>query len=203
MSVPGIDHLGYQVDERLTADQYRSVANQCGKKRVMSELFGASGQGLTFRDRWCIAAQQPAFGVNLLVPHLALYTMAGSRKTDHPPNLSHQQPWWSANHWIDNALARLCWAVTQGERISTCLVLHPDDSAIAAWRVNHAFDERDGVLVRRHESAMADAEVQAHVAGLDDTLKRVCESVRRQQVAFDLGDESLLEELGSVSEADG
>ena len=89
---PGIDHLGRQIDEIISGKQCQSAVNQAGKKRMLSELFGCSGQGVTFEDRLWIATQQIQLGVNFLNPHLSLYTMSGCRKRDFPPNLFYQQP---------------------------------------------------------------------------------------------------------------
>ena len=68
--------LARQIDERITAKHCHSVVNQYAKPRMLSELYGVAGATLTFEDRLWIASQQICLGVNLLNPHLALYTLA-------------------------------------------------------------------------------------------------------------------------------
>ena len=67
--IPGIDHLGRQIDERITAKQCQSVVNQFGK-RMLSELYGVAGGGLSFEDRkgshcskfaWALICQSTPF----------------------------------------------------------------------------------------------------------------------------------------------
>ena len=93
--IPGMDHLGMNVKNPATAKQVSSVADQLGKTRVLSELYGCSGQDLSLKGRKWMADWHFALGINLLNPHLWLYTMRGARKRDFPPNIAYQQPHWS------------------------------------------------------------------------------------------------------------
>ena len=133
MHVPGIDHLGRNVDHPLTVKQVSSVAEQLGKERVLSETYGGSGQSLTFEERKWIGDWEYVLGVNLLNHHLCLYTMRGLRKRDYPPNLFYQQPWWRYNRLMADYYARLSYALTRGRRVTDILVIHPIASAWAVY----------------------------------------------------------------------
>lgn len=85
MQQPGIDHLGLSIDDRLiTARNLSSTANQYGKVKRLSELFGISGQNINFTDRQWIAGWHAVLGINHFCPHLTLYSMKGARKRDYP-----------------------------------------------------------------------------------------------------------------------
>jgi hypothetical protein len=197
MQIPGIDHLGFQVTEILTAKQCQSVVNQYGRSRMMSELYGAGGQNMSFEDRLWIAHHQLCFGVNFFVPHLALYTLVGTRKEDHPPNLYYQQPWWPAERPLQDRLARLCVALSQGTYVAEALILHPGESTVAAWRIEHQYPDGDK-LVRKQEQRVLPGAVRSQVDALDKHLKWVMDALLGSQRTFDLGDEKILAEDGAV-----
>jgi len=202
--IPGIDHLGRQIHERITAKQCQSVVSQFGKKRMLSELYGVAGGGLSFEDRKWIALQQIALGVNLLNPHLSLYTMAGCRKRDFPQNIFYQQPWWELNHLLDVGLARLCAAMSQGACRAGILLLHPQESAQALWQTRSS---------RFHEDLTAPYEGQDWNSLTPDGEKRI-KKIEKQflqcidlllgaQRSFNLGDEWILRDHGTVVGKDG
>ncbi|MEM2936492.1 MAG: glycosyl hydrolase, partial [Candidatus Bathyarchaeia archaeon] len=132
MHVPGIDHLGKNIDHPLTVKQVSSVAEQLGKERVLSETYGCSAQSFSFEGRKWIGDWEYILGVNLLNHHLSLYTMRGLRKRDYPPNLFYQQPWWKHNRLIEDYFARLSYALSRGKRTVDILVIHP---VASAWTV--------------------------------------------------------------------
>jgi len=133
MHVPGIDHLGRNIDYPLTVKQVSSVAEQLGKERVLSETYGCSAQSFSFEGRKWIGDWEYVLGVNLLNHHLSLYTMRGLRKRDYPPNIFYQQPWWKYNRLIEDYFARLSYALSRGKRTVDILVLHPIASAWAVY----------------------------------------------------------------------
>ncbi len=125
MQIPGIDYLGKQVNLKLTLKQLQSAGNQLGKKRLLSELFGTSGQGMTFEDQKWIADLHFAFGVNFLCPHLMLYTLKGEAKRDHPPTFSYHQPYWKHLKYLNDYFARASYFISQGRRVVDILLFHP------------------------------------------------------------------------------
>jgi hypothetical protein len=198
-SIPGIDNLSRQVNEKVTAKQCHSIVNQYGKERMLSELYGCSGGSLSFEDRLWIASQQICLGVNLLNPHLSLYTMAGCRKRDYPANLFYQQPWWPVNKEIDEPLSRLCVALTQGTYHAEALVIHPQESVQAIWKSRYPSQSDkllDGYGVWDPEPT--DIGVKEAVAELDTQFKAIVDEMLASQRTFDFGDETVLADDGEV-----
>ena len=201
--IPGIDHLARQVHETLAAKQCQSVVNQYGKKRMLSELYGVSGQGMSFADRWWIACQQIGLGVNLLNPHLALYTMAGCRKRDYPPNLFYQQPWWPLNSVLDDKLSRLCQIMSQGQYAADILVIHPQETASALWRGETALVDAEGVREDVWDHHATAAGVKDEIDRYDASFKQIIAALLGAQRMFDLGDEKILSDDGEVRQRAG
>ena len=193
--IPGIDHLCMQVAEIITAKQCHGVVNQYAKPRMLCETYGASGQNLSFADRWWIGLHLLSLGVTLFNPHLSLFTMAGCRKRDFPPNLFFQQPWWPANHAVDEPLSRLCMALSQGRCLAEALVLHPQESAAALvcvrtdWAAPAALDGGSDV---------SEPVARKHIDRLDSDFKTLVTTLLGHQRVFDLGDEIILRDDGSV-----
>lgn len=171
--MPGMDHLELQIDGSLNAAKsISSVSNQYGKERRMSELFGVSGQNMSFEDRKWIANWHVVLGINFFVEHLALYSMKGERKRDFPPALSYQQPWWKKNKQIEDYMGRLCYVSTLGKFDASTLLLVPIESEYIA---NQNESQK---LFNDYYSAM--------------------ENLMNIHCDFDLGDEQIIEEIGSV-----
>ncbi len=182
MHIPGVDHLGRNIDEALVVKQCASVAQQLGRNRVLSELYGVSGQNLSFQDQKWIADWHFVLGVNLLNPHLSLYSMRGARKRDYPPNLFWQQPWWEYNKHMSDYFARLSYVLSRGERVCDLLVIHPMASAWALYapgkenavqELHQAFEELCCVLLSNHwDFELGDEMLMAKHAEVDgNTLK--------------------------------
>ncbi|MCX7920157.1 MAG: glycosyl hydrolase [bacterium] len=176
MQQPGIDHLGRNINDIMTAKQVGSVASQLGIKRVLSEMFGCSGQNMSFLDRKWIADWHFIHGINFINEHLCLYSMKGRRKRDYPPNLYYQQPWWKYNRFIQDYFARLSYVLSQGERVNSVLVLHPIGSA---WSVYTPLDKK---AVETYNTAFITLSQNLLAAHWD----------------FDYGDETILAKYGKI-----
>ncbi|MGB9835905.1 MAG: glycosyl hydrolase [Candidatus Saccharicenans sp.] len=135
--VPGIDILmnqwstspHAQFGNARAVKEVRSVANQLGRKRVLSETYGASGWDLTFFDQKRIGDWEYALGVNLLNQHLVYSTIIGARKRDHPLSFSYHEPWWDDYRLMNDYFARLSVALSSGEQVNPILVIEPTTSA--------------------------------------------------------------------------
>ncbi len=176
MDIPGVDKLGRNVNDFdagmvLTVKQLDSIACQTGKARTLCENYGCSGQDFSHAGRKWIGDWAHVLGANLNNPHLALYSMAGERKRDCPPNLFFQQPWWPENRLVADYFARLGYALSQGQRQVDILVIHPIASAWTLYRPDAL-----------HEVVQLDR-------ALNDLLLRLMESQRD----FHLADEMLME----------
>lgn len=173
MQMPGIDALGLRYATLHCGKVMTSVANQYGRSRRLSELFGISGHNMTFEDRMWITAWHTLVGVNFMCPHLSLYSMKGERKRDYPPTISYQQPYWRYNRTFEDFSARMCYFATVGRTVPEICVLHPIESNY----IEHAQK-----LSGKRDAAYA---------GLLDTLMRAHRN-------FDLGDEQIISEIGKA-----
>ncbi|MHB9029115.1 MAG: glycosyl hydrolase, partial [Candidatus Latescibacterota bacterium] len=173
MDVPGIDHLGRCIGDPWTVKQAASVANQLGKKRVVSELFGASGQDLTLEDMKWIADYNLALGVTFLCPHLVQFSLKGDGKRDFPPTISDHQPYWEQFRVMNDYLARASWAVSRGKSAAETLVLHPVGSAYGALDMG----AEDG-----------GRELQT----VETSFRDLVGELLAEHIDFDLGDERIL-----------
>ena len=174
MTYPGVDKLGRQIGSIygtiLTVKQLDSAACQSGKQRVLIENYALGGQDFAHRGRKWLGDWGAVLGANLHNLHLALYSMRGERKRDCPPNLSFQQPWWGENRLISDYIARLSYALSQGQRVVDILVVHPMGSAWALYRPGGT----------------------AQVEALDRRLDALLTVLMQNQRDFHLGDEILM-----------
>ncbi|MBK8883495.1 MAG: hypothetical protein IPN67_14230 [Bacteroidales bacterium] len=176
MQQPGLDHLGLHIDGALYAIRnISSVSNQYGIPRRLSEAYGISGQNMNFEDRAWIASWHTLNGVNHLCPHLALYSMKGTRKRDYPPTLSSQQPYWQYNKLLEDYVARLCYVTTVGKYSSEFLVVNPLESEYIEGGINM----KSGTRRTWH-------------------LLNLLEVLQVTHRNYDLGDEQVLSEIARV-----
>jgi hypothetical protein len=178
MGYPGIDKLARHIDQVVTCKQVSSAVDQLGKERCLCEAYGCAGQNFSFRGRKWIGDWLYVLGVNLLNPHLSLYSMKGERKRDYPANLFYQQPWWPYNRYPADYFARLSYALTQGKRVVNLLVLHPIGSAWTMYRP-------DG---------------SQELAEYDAQFQRLARSLLEWHHDYHFGDEMILASHGSVAE---
>jgi len=174
--IPGMDHLGRQLNNFSIFKQVSSVADQLGKERALSELYGCSGQDFNIKGRKWIADAHFALGINLLNPHLWLYTMRGARKRDYPPTISYQQPHWhKSKRWSDRN-AVLSYLLTRGKRVVDTLVIHPVESG---WCEVTPLDPKA-------------------IAGLDAAFKDTVNTLLAEHIDFHFGDETLMAKHAKV-----
>jgi len=176
MHVPGIDHLARNINNDITAKQCSSVAHQLGKKRVLSEMFGVSGQNMSMEDMKWIADWHFVHGINLVNPHLSLYSFRGCRKRDYPPNIFFQQPYWPDMRGLSDYLSRTSYVLSCGRRVTEVLLLHPIETA---WTL---YTPGAGQRVEEYYKDFVE----------------IIEQLLRQQIDFDLGDEGLIAKYGKV-----
>ena len=176
MQIPGIDHLGRRIADPLLCKQASSVAHQMGGRRVLSEMFGCSGWNVSLDELKWIAEWQFVLGVDLVCPHLSLYSARGCRKRDYPPSLHYQQPWWGDYNLLNDYFARLTFMLTRGKHVADVLVIHNIESAWAAF----------------------DATGSEEMHELNTGLVEVAESLLAMHAGFDFADEGMLAEHGRV-----
>lgn len=188
MEVPGIDHLGRNINNPLTLKQVSSVAHQMGRNRVLSELFGVSGHSMTFEDQKWISDFHFALGITFLNQHLTLYSMRGERKRDFPPNISWAQPYWEDYRLFNDYAARCGWFTTQGQPCADVLLLHPIQSA---WQ-----------LIPGPCEGADYKEQLAKAQQLNQDFLSVFGALLSAHRDFDLGDELVMAEYASLNGAE-
>jgi len=177
MQVPGVHHAARRVGGPLLCKQASSVAHQFGGRRTLADTFGGSGWNVSFEELRWIADSHFAQGVDLVCPHLSLYSAAGCRKRDCPPSLHHQQPWWDDYKLLTDYFARVSYMLTRGKHVADVMLLHSVESAWAS------VGPEDGEAVSE----------------LDAKLAAVAEALLGGHIDFDFGDESILAEHARVS----
>ena len=176
MQAPGVDHLGENIKFLMTMKQVSSVANQLGKPRVLSELYGGSGWDFSFEGQKWIGDWEYSLGVNLRCQHLSLYTLRGCRKRDYPPSILYQQPWWKHYRIVEDYFGRLGLVLSSGEYQPEVLVIHPINSAYI------------GYIPGKSE----------HLADLDTSFKDLSTWLCELHCMYDYGDEGIMERYGSA-----
>lgn len=181
--LPGIDILmnewnldvHAQFGNARAVRELGSLANQLGRKRTLSETYGASGWDLTFFDQKRIGDWEYALGVNFLNQHLVYSTIAGARKRDHPLSFSYHEPWWPAYRLMNDYFGRLSVALSAGQQVNKILVIEPTSTA---WMY--------------YSPAVKNENLARVGQGFQDFVH----ALERLQVEYDLGSEFVLKENG-------
>ena len=176
MQRPGIDILMEQTREVLTCKQASSVAHQMGRQRTLSETYGTSGWQMTFEAQKWSGDWQTVLGINTRCHHLTPYSLRGMRKRDYPPTFFYHQPWWPYFPFIEDYFARACLLTSLGSPVRDVLLLHNISTGWAA--------PPDDQARRRH----------------GEHLNALAEDLLALHYDFDLGDETILAQHGSVKD---
>ena len=162
MDIPGMDHLCRGMPSVQTEMQLTSVANQLGKKQILSETFAACGWNVSFEDLRRIYEHQMVHGVNLLCQHLEGYSLRGIRKRDYPASLFRHQPWWKDYKIFNDTVSRIGMLLAEGEVRFNILVLHTVESG---WLVSDNRAETDAYARKLTEvmNALEDAQLHYHL----------------------------------------
>jgi len=176
--IPGIDWLGRNISHDYIVRQCFSVASQLGKKQVLSEMFGCTGWNVNFKQLKKIAEWQYVNGVNLMCQHLVSYSIKGMRKRDYPPSFSYHTPWYREFKGFNEYFNRLSYLLTESTEVVNVLVIHPLRSCYIEYDKNNRSSTQE----------------------LEDGLIQVTEFLSEHQISYHLGDESIIENHGSVDD---
>ena len=170
MDIPGMDHLCRGMPSVQTEMQLSSVANQLGKKQILSETFAACGWNVSFEDLRRLYEHQMVHGINLLCQHLEGYSLRGIRKRDYPASLFRHQPWWNDYKIFNDMVSRIGWLLAEGEVNFNILVLHTIESG---WLLTDNRAETDNYAKKLAEvmNALEDAQLHYHL-GESRIIKR-------------------------------
>ena len=180
MHMPGIDWLNRWVGNKLALKQIASVAQQYGKKQVMSEMYGCCGWDVTPGELKKIGDFQYVGGVNRTCQHLLPYSEHGQRKRDYPSHFSDINPW-IAEYFkeYNDYFTRLGYLLANSREIVNIAMLHPMRSAY--------FDYKD-----------LDAKPGNALQLLEIAFYNQLDQLSADQIPYHLLDETLLEEDGFV-----
>jgi hypothetical protein len=183
--MPGIDILMNSWDTGPHAQfgndrsvrEIRSSANQLGRRRTLSETYGAGGWDMTFFDQKRIGDWEFALGVNFLNQHLSYVTLQGARKRDHPLSFSYHEPWWKSYNLMADYFGRLSVALSSGDQVNRILVIEPTTSA---WM---------------HYSPALESD---RLRSIGEDFQSFVRFLEARQVEYDLASEKTLEEFASA-----
>ena len=80
MTLPGIDSLGNRLNAPLLMKQVQSVAAQWERKRILSETFACTGNGVSFQELKKIWGYHLSFGINYPCMSISMTSLGGIRK---------------------------------------------------------------------------------------------------------------------------
>lgn len=184
--MPAIDMLFNQFNDSHPQAQFgnvravkelRSVANQMGYTRTLSETYGGGSWEETFEDFKRLGDWEYALGVNFMNQHLSHQTLTGARKYDYPPVFTSVSPWWSNYKTQNDYFARLSLLLSQGEQLNDILVLEPTTSAWLYFS-----------YIRGHANNME----------IGIQFQNLVTKLEKSQVEYDLGSENIIKDQGSV-----
>ncbi|MFN8207672.1 MAG: glycosyl hydrolase [Bacteroidales bacterium] len=184
--MPGIDMLFNTMEQSAYPEQFgniravkelASAANQTGKRRTLSETYGAAGWELTFADMKRLGDWEYVLGVNFMNQHLSYMSLKGDRKHDFPQSFSYHEPWWKEYKMMVDYFGRLSLALSSGRQVNRILVLEPTTTA---WMYNSP--------LMRHPA----------VDGLRTSFHDFLKSLEKNQVEYDLGCENIIRNRGSI-----
>jgi len=171
LHIPGIDRIDRK-RPRITEKLGSSAMHLYGRERCFSESYGCFGWGLTLQEMKAEADWQMVQGVNMLVPHAFFSSIEGFRKTESPPSLFYQNPYWEHFDNFAHYIRRLSFALSAGDYAADILVYYPITSCY------------------EHFTPLSHYPVDR----LDEQLITLCNNLQTGQLDFDFVDDSALAE---------
>lgn len=184
--MPAIDMLFNQFNDNHPQAQFgnvravkelRSVANQMGYTRTLSETYGGGGWEETFEDFKRLGDWEYVLGINFMNQHLSHMTLTGARKYDYPPVFTSVSPWWQSYKIQNDYFARLSLLLSQGEQLNDILVLEPTTTAWLYFS-----------YIRGHAKMME--------VGI--SFQNFVTQLEKSQVEYDLGSENIIKDRALV-----
>ena len=169
LHIPGIDRINRE-RPRITEKLGSSAMHLYGRERCFSESYGCFGWGLTLQEMKAEADWQMVQGVNMLVPHAFFSSIADYRKTESPPSLFFQNPYWAHFEHFARYVQRLSFALSAGDYASDILVYYPITSCY------------------EHFTPLSHYPVDR----LDEQLITLCNHLQTSQLDFDFVDDAAL-----------
>ena len=186
--MPAIDMLFNQFDEKSPVAQFgnvrsvkelRSVANQMGYSRTLSETYGGGGWDETFKDFKRLGDWEYVLGVNFMNQHLAHMTLTGARKYDYPPVFTYHSPWWADYKSQNDYFARLSLLMSKGVQQNDILIIEPNATL---W------------------SYYSHTKSSPKLMEIGQAFQTFITTLEKSQVEYDLGSENIIKDQGTVAD---
>ena len=183
---PSIDMLFNQFDEKSPQAQFgnirsvkelRSVANQMGRERTLSETYGGGGWEVTFKDLKRLGDWEYVIGVNFMNQHLVHQTLTGARKYDYPPVFSYVSPWFDNYRTLNDYFGRLSLVLSKGVQINDILIIEPNATLWSYY--SHTGSNPALMQIGR-------------------SFQTFITTLEKSQVEYDLGSENIIKDQGRV-----
>ena len=175
--IPGMDWLGRDISNELAPRQVSSVAQQLGKKQVLTETFACTGWDVTPRELKRIAEWLYVNGVNLTCHHLYPYSIRGQRKRDYPTFFSECNPWTVEFKYFNDYFTTLGYMLAESKEAAHVAIIHPMHSAYLTYN-----REKDYESIKQ----------------LEDDFTALIEKFGAANILHHYIDETLLEKHGKV-----
>lgn len=189
MDYPGVDVLTEGNRNYCIVKQLASVGRQLGKKRLLSELYGATGWQMTFENYKAVGNWQALLGINLRCHHLSWYTMEGEAKRDYPASMFYQSGWWQDFDHVEDYFSRLHVVLSQGKPNCDLLVINPIESVWCQVGVGWARGLSSGT---------------AEITKLEDKYQKLYNWLLGARIDFDYGEEEMIGRLYRIEkDSDG
>jgi hypothetical protein len=183
---PGVDMLFNQFNESNPQAQFgniraikelRSVANQMGRERTLSETYGGGGWDETFKDFKRLGDWEYVLGVNFMNQHLAHMTITGTRKYDYPPEFNYHSTWWQDYRILNDYFGRLSMMMSKGVQKNNILILEPTTTL---WS---------------YASNLGDS---PRLMEIGKSFQSFVTTLEKSQTEYDLGSENIMRDHGTV-----
>jgi len=119
---------GTEGRESTSAKAASSVMIHRRRRRNANEFCGAFGENLTFEEMKALAGWLLVRGCNFLLPHAFFYSMRGPRRTERPPDVGPNSPWWGEFRPFADSCRRLCWLNTDCTHLCDVAILGSSDT---------------------------------------------------------------------------
>lgn len=151
------------IDTKLSS----SIAHLNGHRRVAVCAYWGTGWGFSQQENIARTNVNFALGVNLLNTHGGMYSFMGSRNEFVPPAVHFYQPYWQTWRTFYDSVARLSYALSQGEHRADVAILYPLSTLHAHWNGDGRESRAFAPAARRAEQAMFEIGEAIYKKGID------------------------------------
>ncbi|MFC1558850.1 glycosyl hydrolase, partial [candidate division KSB1 bacterium] len=138
VQVPGTDNEDFRYTFPRKIGWFKpkhiaSIAHTTGKKRIMGEILGGAGWGVTLEELRYGIGMLGVYGLNLFIPHLFHYSIDRPQSMDDWPNSwFYRNPYWKYFKTFADYMRRVSFMGSQGKHICDIAVLFPITSQWAS-----------------------------------------------------------------------